>query len=358
MQRTSTLVRSCFALLLLACTFALQPAAFAAGGNPDARFDALSKRYVDEFGRYSPVSATQLGDHRFDGELDDLSAAGRARTLAWVKGVLGELQGIDRSQLSRANQVDAAMLENQLRYSVWSEEKFRDWSWDPLVYTQLAGQSLYGLLAREFAPLPQRLNSVSRPAREAARPARADARQHRSSARAGDPRRNRGQAEPGRAEPGRRTGRAEPRAAACSRPRAPRAGDCRCPCCGEDAPAMARADAGAAGQGRVPHRSRTLRREARLRADVAAQPRRDPATRRDRGRHHAREDVRGLAAGAGRSRRRAADSRRARRRPSSRPRSRPRSTSRVPSARRATVSSISRSRCCARPRSSCARRIS
>ncbi len=117
MHRTSTLVRSCFALMLLALCVALQPAALAAAASPDARFDALSKRYIEEFGRYSPVSATQLGDHRFDGELDDLSAAGRARTLAWVKGVLGELQGIDHSQLSRANQVDAAMLENQLRYS-------------------------------------------------------------------------------------------------------------------------------------------------------------------------------------------------------------------------------------------------
>src|SRR5512137_1287896 len=161
MHRTSTLARSCCALMLLAFCVALQPAALAAGAGADARFDALSRRYIDEFGRYSPVSATQLGDHRFDGELDDLSAAGRARSLAWVKGVLDELQGIDRSQLSRANQVDAAMLENQLRYSVWSEEKYRDWSWDPLVYTQLAGQSLYGLLAREFAPLPQRLNAVT-----------------------------------------------------------------------------------------------------------------------------------------------------------------------------------------------------
>ena len=161
MHQTATLVRSCLALLLLAFCVALPPAALAAGAGADARFDTLSKRYIDEFGRYSPVSATQLGDHRFDGELDDLSAAGRARTLAWVKGVLDELQGIDRAKLSRANQVDAAMLENQLRYSVWSEERYRDWSWDPLVYTQLAGQSLYGLLAREFAPLPQRLNAVT-----------------------------------------------------------------------------------------------------------------------------------------------------------------------------------------------------
>jgi uncharacterized protein (DUF885 family) len=161
MHRPASLVRNCFALLLMALCVTLQPAALAAATSADARFDALSKRYTDEFGRYSPVSATQLGDHRFDGELDDLSAAGRARTLAWVQEVRGQLQGIDHSQLSRANQVDAAMLENQLRYSAWSEEKYRDWSWDPLVYTQLAGQSLYGLLAREFAPLPQRLGAVT-----------------------------------------------------------------------------------------------------------------------------------------------------------------------------------------------------
>ena len=153
-----TLLRSLFALALLACCV---PPASAATGQADARFDALSKRYVEEFGRYAPVSATQLGDHRFDSELDDLSAAGRARTLAWTRVVLAELQAIDRAQLSRSSQVDAAMLDNQLRYSIWAEEKYRDWSWDPLLYTQLAGQSLYGLLARDFAPLPERLRSLT-----------------------------------------------------------------------------------------------------------------------------------------------------------------------------------------------------
>lgn len=122
MCRAHVFVRWSCALLLLALCVALQPIAFAASASADARFDALSKRFVDEFGRYSPVSATQLGDHRFDRELDDLSASGRARTLAWTKGVLGELQAIDRSRLSRANQVDAAMLDNQLRYSIWSRK--------------------------------------------------------------------------------------------------------------------------------------------------------------------------------------------------------------------------------------------
>jgi uncharacterized protein (DUF885 family) len=149
-------------LFVAAATFAQTAWAVTANAqDADARFEAFGKRYVEEFGRFAPVSATQLGDHRTDGELDDLSAAGRARTLAWVKGLLAELQGLDRARLSRANQVDAAMLENQLRYSVWSEEKYRDWSWDPLLYTQLTGQAIYGLLARDFAPLPERLRSVT-----------------------------------------------------------------------------------------------------------------------------------------------------------------------------------------------------
>jgi len=133
----------------------------AAGTDADARFAVLSQRYVTELGHHAPVSATSLGDHRFDAELDDLSAAGRGRSVAWLRELLGELGSIDRAALSRANQVDAAMLDNQLRYSVWTAEVYRDWTWDPLVYTQLAGQALYGLLARDFAPLPERLRSLT-----------------------------------------------------------------------------------------------------------------------------------------------------------------------------------------------------
>ena len=157
------------ATLTLALTAPWLPAASPSGaasttaerGTQDARFEALGRRFLDEFGRYSPVSATGLGDHRFDGQLDDLGAEGRARTLEWNRSLLAELAAIDRKALSRANQVDAAVLDNQLRYAIWSEERFRDWSWDPLVYTQLSGQALYGLLARDFAPLPDRLRSLT-----------------------------------------------------------------------------------------------------------------------------------------------------------------------------------------------------
>jgi uncharacterized protein (DUF885 family) len=154
--RKTTVIAALF--LVLTTPFAH---AAAARSDANATFEALGKRYLDEFGRYAPVNATSLGDHRYDGDLDDLGTAGRARTLAWNESLLADLRRIDRATLSRENQVDAAVLENQLRYAIWTEQQFRDWSWDPLVYTQIAGQALYGLLARDFAPLPERLRSLT-----------------------------------------------------------------------------------------------------------------------------------------------------------------------------------------------------
>lgn len=129
----------------------------------DAQFADLSKRWLDGAMRLSPVSATQTGDHRFDAELDDLSAEGRAKSLEFSKTLLAELEAIDRAKLSRENQVDAAVLRNQLRYDVWNAEVMQGWAWDPLIYTQISGGSIYTLLARDFAPMPERLrNATSR----------------------------------------------------------------------------------------------------------------------------------------------------------------------------------------------------
>jgi uncharacterized protein (DUF885 family) len=149
------------ALLALALTLQPLPAPAADKPTVDAAFEALSASVVDEFGRYAPVYATALGDHRFDAQLDDLGPDGRARSLAFAKDKLAALARIERSELSRANRIDAAMLDNELRSQVWNSERYQSWAWDPLVYTQLSGQALYGLLARDFAPFPERARSLT-----------------------------------------------------------------------------------------------------------------------------------------------------------------------------------------------------
>ncbi|UQY88875.1 DUF885 domain-containing protein [Stenotrophomonas rhizophila] len=139
-------------------TAATAPAADAA---VDAAFADLSKRALDTWMQLSPISATQIGDHRYDSEIDDLSAAGQQKMLTAYKGLLGELDKVEVGKLSRENQVDAAILRNQLQSEIWNAEVLQASKWDPQIYNGTAGSALYGLMAREFAPLPDRLKSAT-----------------------------------------------------------------------------------------------------------------------------------------------------------------------------------------------------
>ncbi|HLY72835.1 MAG TPA: DUF885 domain-containing protein [Planctomycetota bacterium] len=127
----------------------------------DKAFAALTRRYLREFPQHSPVGATGLGDHRFDGELDEITPEARERTARFNEEVLAELARIPRSELSRANQVDATLLEHEVRFGIWGIRVLKEWSWNPLRYTELAGSAVYSLMAREFAPVEKRLESAA-----------------------------------------------------------------------------------------------------------------------------------------------------------------------------------------------------
>lgn len=168
-MRHPLLAASVLALALSACQGqtpatpagdAERPAATATDAQ-DARFEALSKRFVDEGLALSPVSATQIGDHRFDSEIDDVSEAGRGKAVEWNRAMLAALDAIDTAALSRGNQVDALILRNQLEGTLYDLETVQSWAWDPQLYSGLAGGAIYNLMAREFAPLPERLGSAA-----------------------------------------------------------------------------------------------------------------------------------------------------------------------------------------------------
>ena len=142
-------------------TSGTEAAAPAGDAAVDAAFADLSKRALDSWMQLSPVSATQIGDHRYDSEIDDLSAAGQQKVLTAYKGLLGDLDKIDVSKLSRENQVDAAILRNQLQQEIWTSEVLQSAKWDPQMYNGVAGSAIYGLMAREFAPLPERLKAAT-----------------------------------------------------------------------------------------------------------------------------------------------------------------------------------------------------
>jgi len=157
--RVCAVARTLGVLLLLPATLAPQLARSAP--TPDQAYERVAQRYLNQMLALDPVDATQLGDHRFDSLLNDESPTGRARTVALARSLLADLDKVDTARLSRPNQVDAHLLHHALEYTIWQAETFRDWSWDPLTYTSLAGNAVYLLLARDFAPLPARMAHVT-----------------------------------------------------------------------------------------------------------------------------------------------------------------------------------------------------
>jgi uncharacterized protein (DUF885 family) len=132
-----------------------------ANATADKAYEHVANRYLNEMLALDPVGASQLGDQRFDGQLNDESSAGRARLVAVARSLLAELDTVQTARLARAQQVDAHLLHHALEYTIWQTYTFRDWNWDPLIYTSLAGNSVYLLLARDFAPLPIRMSHVA-----------------------------------------------------------------------------------------------------------------------------------------------------------------------------------------------------
>ncbi len=126
----------------------------------DMTFEQISRRYLDEMMALTPVNATSLGDHRFDDQLDDVSTAGYEKRAALARELLAQVQALHYDQLSGAHQVDAHLLTTELQYQIWRIEQLAEWRWNPLTYTELTGNSVYLLMARDFAPLPDRLRNV------------------------------------------------------------------------------------------------------------------------------------------------------------------------------------------------------
>ncbi len=146
--------------LLLSAGFAV-PISAQPSMSARQAFDALSTRYVASIAEFQPSYGTTLGDHRFDDRLPDVSAAGRKRVIAFEADLLVQLGRLDRRLLDRDRQVDAALLENQLRSDLWDAQTQQSWAWDPQIYNDTAGSALYGLAARDFAPWPQRLRAAT-----------------------------------------------------------------------------------------------------------------------------------------------------------------------------------------------------
>jgi uncharacterized protein (DUF885 family) len=126
----------------------------------DEKFQKIAYDYIEEELTANPEQATELGDHRFDSQLTDYSAQARAKELATQKEFRDKLNALDGSQLTGANNVDFRILKENIDYQIFRAEELKEPEWNPLVYMQSLANSLYLLVARDFAPPEQRIPNL------------------------------------------------------------------------------------------------------------------------------------------------------------------------------------------------------
>jgi uncharacterized protein (DUF885 family) len=116
--------------------------------------------FFDEYVALHPVAATSIGDHRYDDRWPDVTEAGRQARLALIDRWLAEFQELG-ADLTQDEAVDRDLLVMELEAERFAETELRDETWDALTWIYLLGEGIFTLIAREFAPLADRLASVA-----------------------------------------------------------------------------------------------------------------------------------------------------------------------------------------------------
>jgi uncharacterized protein (DUF885 family) len=122
-----------------------------------ARFVDLHFRSVFE---WSPSAGTEAGFHEYDSKTEDYSAVAIRTRIATLSEELLRLSDIRKGPLSADDEIDAAILNGQLRSDLLDLETLHWLNRNPIPYVSTPGGSVDSLIKRNFAPPAERLRNV------------------------------------------------------------------------------------------------------------------------------------------------------------------------------------------------------
>jgi uncharacterized protein (DUF885 family) len=124
--------------------------------QPRTPFDHALAGLLDDMFAAQPVWATGIGYHAHDDRWPDMSEQGRQARLAMLAEHRARLEALSEAELSADERIDRGILLDVLAEQEFEAAELREPAWDPLSYVRLAGNGLFSLLAREFAPWTHR----------------------------------------------------------------------------------------------------------------------------------------------------------------------------------------------------------
>ncbi|MBA3779043.1 MAG: DUF885 domain-containing protein [Chloroflexi bacterium] len=134
----------------------------------DDRFKQVVKAFFDRFVVREPVLATFLGIHTEDGRLADTTREAKEAALQESRRFLADVEAIEASELSAEQQFERDLAIHAARRWIFDDEIHHVWERRASAMDEV-GDGLFSLFARDFAPLPERLASMTSRLEEAPR---------------------------------------------------------------------------------------------------------------------------------------------------------------------------------------------
>lgn len=117
--------------------------------DEDARLAAFFKDYLEVFLKNSPLDASQLGDHRYDDRLDDLSPRARAAKVERQKDALARLpKEIAIDKLTPGGKIDYQILRDSLTRDIWLAENTDAYADDARIWNTYITDSVFLILTQ------------------------------------------------------------------------------------------------------------------------------------------------------------------------------------------------------------------
>ncbi|MCK5290712.1 MAG: DUF885 domain-containing protein [Thermoplasmata archaeon] len=126
----------------------------------DEEFDNLVQEYLDWWVETNPIMGTVLGLHQYDHLLPDGSRDAHLRDIEKIKEFRTRTEAIDESKLSPQKRTEREAVLHMMNMGLYMSEVYRQWESKPMGI-DILGASLFRLYAREFAPLEERLESIT-----------------------------------------------------------------------------------------------------------------------------------------------------------------------------------------------------
>jgi uncharacterized protein (DUF885 family) len=124
-------------------------------------FSTTVDALLDEYFRLQPTDATELGEHAYDHHWPDMTDAGLAAWSTWLHDAEARIQAFEPGSLSADEAIDRRILLENLAAMRFGADELREHEWNPMIYVYLFGSALFTMLAREYAPISERLHALA-----------------------------------------------------------------------------------------------------------------------------------------------------------------------------------------------------